>query len=225
MKRRNGKYLYPLIWWTSILLVLAVAFFAVFIKVKPLVFTYAKSTAEVTMLNAANKAVLNVLSKYGISYDTISHISRDKDGVIQGVEIDTKEINILKSAISNEIDCIMDDSKIYDISIPCGTLLGNEYTTGMGPKFNFKMQFTHTALVDFESKFETAGINQTLHKIVIKINLCGNILMIGCTEGFSVSTGVIAAQTVIVGTVPDSFTSVEELPYSDTADDIFNFSE
>lgn len=202
---------------------LLLVFVICIISVKPFVFTYAKSEAETIILNAANEAVLNVLSKNDITYSDISIVSRDGNGNITGIEIDTQKVNILKSSLSNEISRIVADRNKYDLHIPVGTLFGNEYTTGYGPKIKFKMQLTETAILDFESRFEAAGINNVLHQIIIKIDVNASVLMMGCTESFSVSTTALVAQTVIAGAVPDSFTNVIEQPNNDLADEVFNF--
>lgn len=209
--------------WLVVVLCLILIFSICFISVKPFVFTYAKSEAETIILNAANRAVLNILDEYDISYDDISNVSRDADGIITGIEIDIEKVNRLKSQISNELARIVASNNKYDLYIPIGTLFGSEYTTGYGPKIKFKMQLTETAILDFESKFEAAGINNILHQIIIKIDVRASVLMMGCTDGFSVSTTALAAQTVIAGTVPDSFTNVIEQPNNDLADEVFNF--
>ena len=49
--------------------------------------------------------------------------------------------------------------------------------------------------------------------------------MMGCTDSFSISTTAIAAQTIISGEVPDSFTNVIEQPNNDLADEVFNFGD
>ena len=211
--------------WFIVLLCLILVIISCFISVKPFVFTYAKSEAETIILNAANEAVLNILARNDISYTDISRVSRDEGGMITGIEIDIEKVNLLKSSISNEIARIVAARNKYDLHIPIGTLFGNEYTTGYGPKIKFKMQLTETAILDFESRFESAGINNVLHQIIIKIDVNASVLMMGCTDGFSVSTTALAAQTVIAGAVPDSFTNVIEYPENDLADEIFNFGE
>ena len=211
--------------WFIVLLALIFVFIACFISVKPFVFTYAKSEAETIMLNAANQAVLNVLDNNNISYDNICNVSRNAEGTITGIEIDIEKVNTFKSQISGEISKIIANNNKYDLYIPIGTLFGNEYTTGYGPKIKFKMQLTETAIIDFESLFEPAGINNVLHQIIIKIDVKASVLMMGFTDGFGVSTKAIAAQTVIAGAVPDSFTNVIEYPNDDLADEIFNFGD
>lgn len=211
--------------WFIVLLCLCFILSVCFISVKPFVFTYAKSEAETIILNAANNAVLNIISQNKISYKDISNVSRKEDGTITGIEIDIEKVNLLKSQISGELSRIVSENNKYDLYIPIGTLFGNEYTTGYGPKVKFKMQLTETAILDFESKFTQAGINNVLHQIIIKIDINASVLMMGCTDGFKVSTTALAAQTVIAGTVPDAFTNVIEYPDNDLADEIFNFGD
>lgn len=224
--KRPKKYGFSILKrWLIVILCLIIAFVLCFISVKPFVFVYAKSQAETILLNSANAAVLNILEQNNISYDNISNVSRGNDNIITGIEINIEKINLLKSQISNELANLVSKNNRYDLYIPIGTLFGNEYTTGYGPRVHFKMQLTETAIVDFKSSFESAGINNVLHQILITIKINASVLMIGCTEGFSVSTTAIAAQTVMAGEVPDSFTNVIEHPNDDIADEIFNYAD
>lgn len=226
MRKRLKKQTVTLIKrWMVVIFCLVLAFIICVISVKPFVFTYAKSEAETIILNAANEAVLNVLNKNDIKYSDIAVISRDESGAITGIEIAIEKVNLLKSSLSNEISRIVSANNKYDLNIPIGSLFGSEYTTGYGPKIKFKMQLTETAILDFESRFESAGINNVLHQIIIKIDVNVSILMMGCTDSFSVSTTAIAAQTIISGEVPDSFTNVIEQPNNDLADEVFNFGD
>ena len=71
--------------------------------------------------------------------------------------------------------------------------------------------------VDFEHEFKSAGINQTLHTVKVKIAVSGSLIVSGYHEPINVSTSVIAAQTVIVGNSPDAFTNVIENENDNTA--------
>ncbi len=206
-KRRKKWRLLPFL---AIFLGICILLSALFIKIKPLVYTYAKSYAETLFLNAANRSVVDILREEKISYNDIVKLTNGENGYVTSLEIGTTEINLLKSLISNKISDDLIEKEYYDLKIPLGSLTGNEYLTGIGPRITFKMQVTATAIVDFKSNFYSAGINQVLHQILINIKVNGNILMLGCTETFSVETNTIAAQTVIVGLTPDAFTNVIE---------------
>lgn len=222
MKRRKviGR---ALIMWGVLVLTLCIIAGIVFIRLKSLIFTAAKSRAETLLINSANRAVLNVLEENGVAYDDISAVSRDSDGNITGIEIDIVRINTVKALIAEETARIADGEEYYRFTIPLGTLSGIEALTGIGPRITFRMQMTQTVWVDFESVFEQAGINQTLHRILINTDISAGVLMLGCTESFSVNTSTIAAQTVIVGEVPGAFTQVIEGEDGDVVSDIFDY--
>lgn len=225
MKLKKKRIYSVLVRWFALILSLAIITVSLFVSFKPFIFTYAKSEAETILLNAVNAAVLKILTENNVTYSDISLISRNEQGSITGIEINAEKINMLKSLISNEISRIIASKNKYTLSVALGTLLGSEFTTDYGPHIKFKMQLTETAILGFESQFEDSGINNVLHQILINADIRASILMIGCTEGFSVSTSIIAAQTVIAGEVPESFTNVIEYPGDDLADEIFNYSE
>ena len=184
---------------------------------QPVIIRYAESVAETVMLNSANEAIVKILDNEDIDYNDIVILTTNSDGTVTSLETDVYKTNYLKSNISNEISKIIAERERYTVSIPLGTFLANTYTSGLGPDVNFKMQITTTAFVDFEDEFRSAGINQVLHSINVKIKINGSIIVAGYKKGINVSTTAMVAQTVIVGTVPDSFTNVIEEESDNTA--------
>ncbi len=210
MKNYKKSFITALRSWLCLLLVLLLIFGLSYYKMLPVIKRYAKSVAETVMLNSANDAVIAVLDDEGITYDEIARLSRADDGTVQSLEIDAYKINNLKSRISNEIAKIIGGREEYKVSIPVGSFLNTPYTSGIGPRIPFKMQITTTAFVDFTHEFRSAGINQVLHLIHIKIKIRGSFVTAWYTGGVETETTAIAAQTVIVGTTPDAFTNVVE---------------
>ena len=58
------------------------------------------------------------------------------------------------------------------------------------------------------SEFTQAGINQTLHRIVIQIDAEVDAIIPGYSARVPVSTSIVAAETIIVGRVPEAYTHV-----------------
>ncbi len=203
--------------WLIFLLILSLVFGVIYRQIQPVIIRYAQSVAETVMLNCANDAVVKILSDNDFNYDDIAVLTRNNDGEITSLEIDTYKVNFLKSHISNEISSLISNKERFTVSIPLGTFLANAYTTGIGPDVNFKMQITTTAFVDFEHEFRSAGINQVLHRVVVNIKICGSLLVAGYKKSITVNTSSIAAQTVIVGGVPENFTNVIEEESDNTA--------
>ena len=209
---KNGKksLILALKAWLCLLLVILLIVGLSYYKTLPVIKSYAKSVAETVMFDSANEAVISVLDEQNVSYDEIAKLSRNDDGTVQSLEVDVYKINNLKSRISNEISKIISKREEYTVSIPIGSFLNTPYTSGIGPRIPFKMKITTTAFVDFEHEFRSAGINQVLHLIHIKIKIRGSFVTAWYTGGVTTETSAIAAQTVIVGATPDAFTNVIE---------------
>ena len=62
----------------------------------------------------------------------------------------------------------------------------------------------------FSSNFIQAGINQTLHQLVMEVNVEAAVLVLGETSTFQVSSQIVVAETVIVGEVPNTFIQTGE---------------
>ena len=217
MKIKNKAIKRIFISWFTLLLVICFILGYIYYKMQPVVLRYAESIAETIMLNSANEAVVNVLSKEDYDFKEIAVLTKNDNDEIISLETDTYKVNFLKSLISNEISHIISDKERYTVAIPVGTFLANTYTTGLGPDINFKMQMTSTAFVDFEHEFRSAGINQVLHRVVVKIKICGSLIVAGYKKSITTETSAIASQTVIVGKIPQNFTNVIEEESDNTA--------
>lgn len=201
----------------AVLLAVSVILSIVFYKMRPVILRYAESAAETLLLDASNRAILDILNEQNISYNDIVTLSREESGRVTSLETDIVKINSLKSLISNRLSEIIAGKEYYDLNIPLGTFFSSVYTSGYGPKIHFKMQLTATARVNFSHEFKSAGINQVLHIVMVDMNISGSLVITGYSGGISVSNSAMAAQTIIVGTTPDAFTNVIESEQDNTA--------
>lgn len=176
------------------------------IRLVPLVRNSAKIASVNLAEKAINEAVEEVLSEEGVTYDNISDITYNSQGEITSLSIDPVKINTLKSKISLRIAEKISGIDNKEISLPLGTILGTELLAGRGPSLKFYTSLSGNAVTDFSSKFESAGINQTRHQIMIDVT--SDIYIIsskGNAGKITVSTSVCAAETVIVGDVPQFY--------------------
>lgn len=210
-----------------ILLIISLVLFFYFCEciLRPILIEYSKNEAKIYTQNIINNAVNDLFNNYSYEYSDIAIITKDDNLNVSSIEIDTIKINALKSSISNEVYNKLKSFDEFLIKIPIGTLTTNKYLIGRGPKITFKVQLSAFANADFESKFYDAGINQTLHQILININCKTYIIMPPYNTTCEVSNSFIAAQSVIVGTVPDAYTSVFEGEPSDITDAIFDYAD
>ena len=92
-----------------------------------------------------------------------------------------------------------------DLGIPIGNLLFPEVFSGKGFAIPIHILSIRNSDASFRSEFQQAGINQTLHRLLMDVSVDVSILVLGQTESFSVNSEVVVAETVIVGDVPDTF--------------------
>lgn len=221
--RRNYPFARFLKLTAVLLAALTVLFAVLFLRMRPLLYKTAVSNAESLMLRLTDQAVAQVLEGDGISYEKIVKLTVGENGAVTSLQVDPLTVNLLKTQISDRVSELVGEQQECGVSLPLGTLLGSEYTTGFGPQIHFPMQITATAYINFKSNFYDSGINQVLHQILIEIEVRGIILTVGSKYSFSTSTSAIAAQSVIVGSVPDAYTEVIEQPENDMASWIFDY--
>ena len=60
------------------------------------------------------------------------------------------------------------------------------------------------------TEFEDAGINQTRHKIYLILNATVRIVVGNTSQTVEISSQVLISETIIVGSVPESYTYLND---------------
>ncbi len=192
-------------------------------RLKKVAIDFAMSEAKTIILDCANMAALSVLKSLDVDYYDIVVLTRNNDGLVNSVEINSREINLFKTRIAAEVSKELKKYKNVSFSLPLFAAFGYFYRAFYIPKFTYTVELTTTAITDFESKFYSAGINQVLHQILVNINLESSLAMPQCSTSLSTKTSLVAAETVIVGVVPEAFTEVIDAE-EELVGDIFDYS-
>ena len=72
----------------------------------------------------------------------------------------------------------------------------------MGPSLNLRVTLAGNVKADFKSTFESAGVNQTRHRIYLDVGTSVYSFLPGINSTTDVNTDELVAETVIVGEVP-----------------------
>lgn len=168
-----------------------------------------RDLAETSVRNStsdlANDAISTQIENGSIQYDRIVYFEKDLNGRITALKTNIGEINHLKSDILNIINNKILALDAVDIGIPLGSLFLPEFLSGKGPIIPVHILAIRNSEATFTNHFSQAGINQTLHQLIMQIDVDAAVLVLGETSTFSVSNQVIVAETVIVGDVPNTF--------------------
>ena len=218
---RRGKKRKPLV-VLLVILALIIGAYAVFnARVKPLITRMAASRVSNIATQAINDAVTAEISSGYISYDRLISLEKDADGKVTALKTDMAEVNRLKSEISNKI---LDQIEVYttsDLNIPLGSVISDDLLAGRGPRIPIRIVSVSAVSAGFENEFTAAGINQTRHQIILKIRISVNLLLPGYTAVTTVDSAVSVAETVLVGSVPESYTYFEKVEDAEEAAELY----
>ncbi len=162
--------------------------------------------------DAINAAIDEQITSGEIDYDRMISVEKDAKGNVNALHTNIAEINRLKTSILKRVDEKLENLSMEELSVPIGSVLLPELLSGRGPKIPVRVLAVRTSDAVFRSSFESAGINQTKHSIMIDIHVVITILTWTGTQEIAVDSSVVAAETVIVGTVPTTYFGMEELP-------------
>lgn len=160
--------------------------------------------------NAVNIAATSVLNG-GITYDELFEVNYDKNGKITMIQANSPRINSIAREIANLAQANLDSLGTQEVSISAGTFTGLALLTGFGPDVTIKIVPIGTANCDFVSYFQSAGINQTLHKIYIDVYADINIITPIDEPTVQVKAEVLVCENLIVGDVPEFYLGMQNV--------------
>ena len=177
-------------------------------RLRPLITMIASYQAKLSATRSINNAVIEVISKEDVVYNNIISMVQDENGEIASIETDMITVNRLKSEITNQIsDQLLEDSD-RAVLIPIGTVLGGQLFSGRGPNMEFRILPAGYVHTEIYNNFESAGINQTLHQIMLSVDATVSAVAPVYTTTPDITTNFCIAETVIVGKVPQAFTDI-----------------
>ncbi len=177
------------------------------VKLTPTIASLALATATDDITIAVNETVARVLSEDGLRYANLVTLERDSQGNITALVSNTAGINLLKAQVTNAIVERFADSDITTVRIPVGNLIGGALFSGRGPRLKLDILSVTNVTTDLRHEFTSAGINQTRHQILMDVEVTLEVLLGPGSDTDTVLTEVSVAETVIVGTVPDTYAS------------------
>ncbi|MEA5016022.1 MAG: sporulation protein YunB [Candidatus Limiplasma sp.] len=154
-----------------------------------------------------NQSVWDVMQG-GVTYDELIITQRDDQGKVTMLHANTVRMNELatKTALMAEAELGLAENQ--QIEIPLGAALGIRFLAGTGPRVPIQILPVGAVNTQFSTEFESAGINQTRHKISLILATTVRLVIPSGSKRVDVISTVPIAETIIVGAVPDSFVDV-----------------
>ena len=210
MKRRkrhriNIKMLKALIIFLCVVVGVMFVFRLVSAKAMPLV----NAIATLEARNRINKIILETINDTVVHSDVVSSDFytkvEDVDGMITSLSLNTVLVNALCAELADNIsdEFMAPDSQA--IAIPMGTLTGIDLFANIGPSYNVRVLPHGSAEVYYESRFESAGINQINFQVWLDVSVNMRIINPLLSGDIIVERRVPIVNTVFSGKVPENF--------------------
>ena len=208
------------IWLTlSVMSVIALICLAV-VQMGPILTSMATARVSNTVNRIVVAAVDEAIQGGEIDYSVLVSFEKDAEGKVTALKSNMAAFNRLQSRIADDILVRLSEVSTTELSIPLGTLTGSSLLAGRGPALKIKMQSVGSTTASFRNTFSAAGINQTRHQIMLDVDVHMSILLPGFRTSTKVSNEITVAETIIVGSVPQTYTY-----FSTTSDEIENYAE
>lgn len=172
-----------------------------------------EATAEAVAVNAVATKI-NESLKNGF-YDEelgepLLEVTRDNEGNIQYLEPNSRVINKLLLEFSANVKENYDLGDTEEIKVNWGVITGSKILSQLPFTATVKVQPVSLTKFQYETEFETEGINQTRYYVYCTITSKIHILAPFTDKTAEINRRVLLAEAVIVGKVPDSYVMVPE---------------
>ncbi len=169
----------------------------------PLVRDMAVAGAKNAAAAAMQKAVAARMT--GGQWSDLVQLVKDGEGQITAAVTDVGRVNELQAALAGDVIAALTAPNTADLGVPLGNLLPSPFFSGLGPKVPIRILSVSEVEVKLMSRFTSTGINQTLHRLLLTLSARVRVLIPTGTVTAIVYADVTAAETLIVGRVPDSY--------------------
>lgn len=126
-------------------------------------------------------------------------------GAINSFSANTMLINEVCANVSTNISTDLEKLADERIDIPFGVLSGIEILSNIGPDISFSLMPMGEVAVDYDTSFNSVGINQTNFKIWMNVNIAIQIVNPLKKEKIVLERKLMLVDTVINGEVPGQY--------------------
>ena len=202
-KRKSHKYLLFIL----VIIVVFVVFNIILVffdrKVMPAVIKIAEIMANSQTLDIINEESIKILNN-DFNYDEMVKIQKDNEGNIILIQADTAKLNLIAAELSTNCNNAFRDMDKSTIKVPLGWMSDRSIFYNLGPSMKVSIEPVGNISTSYESKFESAGINQTRHKIYLNISAKVRLKLPMNNDDIDVTTQIPVSDTIIVGKIPNT---------------------
>lgn len=171
---------------------------------KPLVFSLAEARSAAMASQVLSGALTEAIED-GVAYDDLMTVRMDERGQVALLMANTMRMNQLADKAGQAALRRLNNMSSERVTVPLGAALGMTLFAGTGPGVPVSIVPIGSIATDFATEFEACGINQTRHKVYLKVTASIRIVIPTGAKTTQVSANMLVAESIIVGSVPEGF--------------------
>lgn len=199
-KKANKKFLFGII---AIFILFNLILYFIDRRLMPGIVKYSETTLKAKATDTISQTSIDLFNEE-FKYDEIINIEKDSEGTINLIRTNTVKLNELTSKLSLKCNEELQKMGKIGLKVPIGWLSRRSVFYNLGPSVTVKMAPIGNITTSYESKFESAGINQTRHKIYLKVKANIRVMLPLYSEEIEVDCEIPIAETIIVGKIPNT---------------------
>ena len=172
--------------------------------VMPLVVANTETQIKSYATKSVNLAIANTINQK-VSYGDIVNVVKDSDQNVSYIEANSVRINLLSKTVNKEVVSNYVTFSKKPIKIAIGSFSGISIFAGFGPSIAFSVNPYGESNSFFTSSFESAGINQTHHKLYLVAELKVYVVLPFKKLEIKSSADVLLCETLIIGKIPEVY--------------------
>lgn len=172
------------------------------------VLSLAQAQARAMAVRILNESAAELLSSGAVTYDSLMRVTEDNEGQVRLIQANTPEMNRLAAQVSLLAQSKLQETRDQAVRVPLGSAMGLTLLAGAGPRIEVRILPVGSVHADFKTDFQTAGINQTRHRVSLVLTAQVQLVIPTGAQTVEATTQVAMAESIIVGEVPETFTDV-----------------
>lgn len=207
-KRHSAKRPKPakfLLIFSFILILLTLAVIETDKKAFPQIYEIAHIKSKNKMNTALNFSVTEISKELDLKASDFYYKSFDESGKVCDIAVNTILVNEFCALLAERLSERMLQMGNEAVSLPYGSLSGIRYLSNFGPEYTVYVTPMGDAFVDYESSFESVGINQVNFQIWLIVESSSKVVNPLQSMDIELSRKVALVNTVITGEVPATY--------------------
>lgn len=178
-------------------------FFYFYLQVSSSFISLSEDKVYAVCFNLINSIISKEIAEIGT--ENIIEYKYDSNGNIIAVNANVVTMNTLNSTIAEDIINELSNLDNVFVDVPLGSFFSSKLFSAIGPNIPIKIIPLSTVYTDYTTEFTSTGINQTQHKIFIKVNCEVEVLSSLVTNTQEIIMEIPIAETIIIGGVPNTY--------------------